>query len=169
MSIPSLVGTQLHQAARIGAGVRDGSLTKDEAKQLVGQERATGQALVSAKQNDGVVTKQERADLRGQQAQNSKDIFEARHNSDTQPARPRVDRQQNQATRIRDGVQDGSLTKPEATRLAKAEVRTDGLIAKSKLDDGKIGPRESQVIERRQDATSKAIYALKHNDRAQES
>jgi len=169
MSIHRLVGTQAHQAARISAGVQDGSLTKPEAKQLVGQQVATDKALVSAKRDDGVVGPKERQEIRGQQAQSSKDIFQARHNDQTQPDRPRVDRQQNQAARIRDGVQDGSLTKGETTRLVKAEARTDLYMAKSKLDDGKIGPKESAVIERRQDATSKAIYAAKHNDRAQES
>ncbi len=170
MSIPRLVGTQVHQASRISAGVQDGSLTRSEAKQLASQQVSTDKALVSAKRNDGVVDPQERAQLRGQQAQNSKDIFQARHDDQTQspPDRPRVDRQQNQAARIRDGVQDGSLTKGETTRLAKAEARTDLFLAKSKLDDGKIGPRESAVIERRQDATSKAIFAAKHNDRVQQ-
>jgi len=172
MSINRLVGTQAHQAARISAGVQDGSLTKPEAKQLVSNQVSTDKAIVSAKRDDGVVGPQERAQIRGQQAQNSKDIFQARHNDQTQPApsqTPRLDRQQNQAARIRDGVQDGSLTKGETTRLVKAEARTDAYLAKSKLDDGKIGPHESAVIERRQDATSAAIYAAKHNDRTQQS
>ena len=172
MSINHLVGTQARQASRISSGVQDGSLTRSEAKELVSSQLSTDKALVSAKRDDGVVGPKERAEIRGQQAQNSKDIFEARHNDQTQPApseTPRLDRQQNQAARIRDGVQDGSLTKGETARLVKAEARTDAYMAKSKLDDGKIGPKESAVIERRQDATSKAIYAAKHNDRAQES
>ncbi|HYV48918.1 MAG TPA: hypothetical protein VFA20_28860 [Myxococcaceae bacterium] len=176
MSITRLVGTQAHQAARISAGVQDGSLTRPEAKQLVSNQVSTDKALVSAKRDDGVVGPKERAQIRGQQAQNSKDIFQARHNDQTQPAptppsseHPRVDRQQNQAARIRDGVQDGSLTKGETSRLVKAEARTDAYLAKSKLDDGKIGPHESAVIERRQDRASAAIYAAKHNDRTQQS
>lgn len=79
-----------------------------------------------------------------------------------------VGTQVHQASRISEGVQDGSLTKGETTRLAKAEARTDVFIAKSKLDDGKVGPHERAAIDRRQDATSKAIFVAKHNDRVQQ-
>ncbi|HEY8209397.1 MAG TPA: hypothetical protein VIG99_18035 [Myxococcaceae bacterium] len=171
MSINHIVNTQGRQASRISAGVQDGSLTKGEAAKLAGQQLSTDKLVVSSKRDDGVVGPKERAEIRGQQAQNSKDIFEARHDGQTRPAdssasqHPRVDRQQNQAARIRDGVQDGSLTKPEAARLAKAEARTDLYMAKA-MADGKVGPHESNVIERRQDATSKAIYSQKHDDQA---
>lgn len=175
MSINHIVNTQGRQAARLSAGVQDGSLTKGEAVKLAGQQLATDKQIVSSKRDDGVVGPKERAEIRGQQAQNSKDLFEQRHDSQTRPAdpapapaadHPRVDRQQNQAARIRDGVQDGSLTKPETARLVGYEARTDVFMAKSKMDDGKIGPAESAVIEKRQDATSRAIYQQKHDGQA---
>jgi len=176
MSVNNLVRTQHNQAHRISAGVQDGSLTKGEAKELAGQQRATNQALASAKRDDGVVGPKERAEIRGQQAQSSKDIFQARHNDQTRPApspgsgseHPRLDRQQRQADRIQDGVQDGSLTKGETARLVNRELRTDLFIAGAKLDDGKIGPVESARIERMQDGSSRAIFAQKHDGQTQQ-
>lgn len=173
MSINHIVNTQGRQAARLSAGVQDGSLTKGEAVKQAGQQLATDKQIVSSKRDDGVVGPKERAEIRGQQAQNSKDLFEQRHDSQARPAdpapadHPRVDRQQNQAARIRDGVQDGSLTKPETARLVGYEARTDVFMAKSKMDDGKIDPRESAVIQKRQNATSRAIYQQKHDGQAQ--
>ena len=176
MSLNGIVNTQGRQAQRLSAGVQDGSLTKGEAVKLAGQQLSTDKLIVSSKRDDGVVGPKERAEIRGQQAQNSKDLFEQRHDPQTRtvPAQsqtpvehPRVDRQQNQAARLRDGVQDGSLTRPETARLVKAEVRTDVYMAKSKMDDGKIGKLESAVIEHRQDATSKRIYQQKHDGQAQ--
>jgi len=180
----TLVGRQMNQAARISAGAQDGSLTKAETAKLAGQQLVTDKMLVSSKRDDGVVGPKERVEIRARQAHTSADVFEQRHDGQTRPApaptsdpaaaststpapaaeHPRVDRQQNQAQRISDGVQDGSLTKAETARLAGFEVRTDAYLAKSKADDGKIGPVESAVVEKRQDATSKAIFVQKHDD-----
>jgi hypothetical protein len=71
-----------HQAHRIAEGVKSGSLTKAEAKELVGQQKALYKDLYEAKTNDGYVSRQERSELRQGLREASRDIFEAKHNSE---------------------------------------------------------------------------------------
>jgi hypothetical protein len=77
----------------------------------------------------------------------------------------RVERREvRQHARIREGVQSGQLTRPEARRLragqrhvARMERRTDR--------DGVVTMRERNRLERAQDHQSRRIYRLKHNGR----
>ena len=77
---------------------------------------------------------------------------------------PRVNhRQHNQHARIAQGVKSGELTKAEAKDLRsdQQEIRTEEKAFKS---DGKLTKDERQELHQDQNATSKEIYAEKHDE-----
>lgn len=78
-------------------------------------------------------------------------------------ATPKIDqRQANQEKRIDQGIASGALTKKEATKLDKREVKieSDKLAAKA---DGKVTAAERRKLEREQNRASRAITRQKHD------
>ena len=79
--------------------------------------------------------------------------------------RPTIaDRQENQRDRIREGVDEGDLTRREAARLRErsrdiAEERRD-----ARADDGRIDSRERRQIQHDQDRLGKQIRKERHDD-----
>jgi hypothetical protein len=76
---------------------------------------------------------------------------------------PVVDeRQQIQRARIREGVQSGEVTRPEARRLRTEQrhVRRTERRAKS---DGEVTPQERTKIQRKQNRVSRDIRRQKHD------
>jgi hypothetical protein len=69
-----------HQSARIAEGVKSGSLTGAEAKELVSQQKDIFKDLFQAKKDNGFVGLHERLELRQELRQSSRDIFVAKHN-----------------------------------------------------------------------------------------
>jgi hypothetical protein len=77
----------------------------------------------------------------------------------------RVDRRQaKQRARIRDGRQDGELTRKEAGRL-KREQRHVNRLENRFGSDGRYSPRERRILEKKQDRASRHIKRAKNNDR----
>jgi hypothetical protein len=72
-------------------------------------------------------------------------------------------REQFQRDRIRAGVQDGSLTRPEARHLATQQRRTERLEQRMRRDDGVLGPRERARLDQRLDRSSANIYRARHD------
>ena len=68
-----------------------------------------------------------------------------------------VQRDVNQQTRIDSGVQNGSLTIREASRLESEQARIDRLQAKD-LRDGKLDPKERARLQRAQNQASRDIH-----------
>lgn len=68
----------------------------------------------------------------------------------------------NQETRIRNGLQDGSLTTREAAVLERKEGRLDRLQAQA-LRDGKLSDPERARINRAEDRVSADIRNARHN------
>ncbi|MFY9555785.1 MAG: hypothetical protein WAV20_07245 [Blastocatellia bacterium] len=76
---------------------------------------------------------------------------------------PSVDnRERRQQRRINQGVKSGSLTKREAARMERQQVRTHALEAKAK-SDGKVTVKERARLQRRENRTSHHIYRQKHD------
>ena len=79
--------------------------------------------------------------------------------------RPSIaDRQENQRDRIREGVDEGDLTRREAARLRErsrdiAEERRD-----ARADDGRIDSRERRHIQHDQDRLGKQIRRERHDE-----
>lgn len=73
-------------------------------------------------------------------------------------------REQHQDARIGEGIASGELTRGEAARLHREQVRIDRMQRRARAD-GHVGPVERARIERAQDRASHHIAAAKHNGR----
>lgn len=73
-------------------------------------------------------------------------------------------RQANQRSRIAQGVHSGSLTVPETAKVA-ATQRNINRTRKCVLSDGVVTRKEKMILDTKQDAASRQIWRLKHNDR----
>jgi hypothetical protein len=74
-----------------------------------------------------------------------------------------ANRQINQAGRIRHGVANGSLTRPEARRLTRNQVRLHRSIVRDRIDGGRFTLRERAKAQRRLHWQSRAIARQKHD------
>jgi len=76
---------------------------------------------------------------------------------------PNLDkREANQRARIHQGVESGSLTRPEARRLREGEARLNYNEAKAKAD-GVVTPAERARLQREANHESERIYRQKHD------
>ncbi|HYV04974.1 MAG TPA: hypothetical protein VFB82_10325 [Blastocatellia bacterium] len=71
-------------------------------------------------------------------------------------------REHRQQKRIKQGVNNGSLTKKEAARMEKQQAKTHRIEAKAK-SDGKVTAKERARIQARENKTSRHIYKQKHD------
>lgn len=74
-------------------------------------------------------------------------------------------REHNQAHRIRHGVVNGELTRPEARRLVRGEARLHRNEARARAD-GVVTVRERARLQHEANVESKRIYAQKHDAQA---
>jgi len=72
-------------------------------------------------------------------------------------------RKKNQQKRIGEGVENGSLTAGEATRLENREAKLNEEIREDRADGGKLTAKERAKINRKQNRLSKDIYKQKHD------
>jgi len=72
-------------------------------------------------------------------------------------------RQHYQRDRIRAGVHDGSLTRPEAHRLARNQLYTERLERRMREDGGQLGPWERARLDHRLDRSSARIWRQRHD------
>jgi len=90
--VAGLVGTanagvrqrEARQQARIAQGVRNGSLTRGEARRLQRQERALHRQIVSGRISGGRLSSAQRAQIRQQQKQLGGEIRRLKHNGRVQ-------------------------------------------------------------------------------------
>lgn len=79
---------------------------------------------------------------------------------------PKVDqRQENQQKRIGKGIENGSLTSQEATRLEQQQTHIQHMEDKAKAD-GNVTAAERARLQAAENRSSRNIYRKKHNDRA---
>lgn len=80
---------------------------------------------------------------------------------------PRIDqREQNQQQRIGEGIENGSLTAGEATRLERKEAVINREENRMK-SDGNLTPQERARLTHQQNVMSRRIYAQKHDAQRQ--
>ena len=79
------------------------------------------------------------------------------------PWAPRADRREDfQRVRIERGIRTGQLTRREAKRLHRREMRTERM--ENRLGrDGRFTPRERMRMNRALDRNSRMIFRFKHN------
>ena len=70
----------------------------------------------------------------------------------------------NQQQRIQNGMENGSLTNREASRLEAGQARTDRKVANAAAD-GRVGAVEQGRIRRSENRQSASVYGKKHNGR----
>ena len=75
-------------------------------------------------------------------------------------------REKRQQKRIKRGVKTGTLTKNEAIRMEKQQVKTHKMEAKAK-SDGKVTVKERAKLQHRSNKTSRRIYKQKHDNQNQ--
>ncbi len=159
---PSVEQRLADQERRIGAGLKDGSLTAGEASRLQREESNLNREWARDKA-DGVVTPRERARMERDLNRASRDIYNERHDGQTaNPNNPINQRLGNQADRIANGIQNGSLTNREAARLERQEgriAREEGRFRR----DGNLSPGERHTLNRDLNRESRRIHHDRHN------
>jgi hypothetical protein len=76
-------------------------------------------------------------------------------------------RQENQQDRIGEGVENGSLTPKETSRLEHQETRLNKEIRRDRKSGGGLSPQERRQINHQQNVMSRKIYRDKHNGKTQ--
>lgn len=72
-------------------------------------------------------------------------------------------RQHRQKARIAQGVASGEMTKHEAKRAARQQHKINRMEKRAEAD-GHVSAREKRKLEKAQDAASKSIYKMKHDE-----
>lgn len=120
--------TQGNHLERIADGLRDGSITQDEAQKLLKQQEAIAKATQAAKA-DGIVTRAEAAQLAAMQRKASRDIFQAENNCQHNPFAAfdgTAQRQASQLDQIAQGRENGTITHREAGHLLRDQAAIAG-------------------------------------------
>ena len=165
----SMYDRNVHQQQRIEQGLRDGSLTVQEAANLERSQARISQMEARALA-DGRLSDAERARIN--EAQNRQSGAIERERSDNQRGDPNsrssqrmqedVQRNVNEQRRIAQGVQSGQITNQEAARLERSESRIFRQEARAGAD-GRIDRYEQRQIQGAENRQSQAIHHERHD------
>jgi hypothetical protein len=163
------VQRDVNQQQRIENGLKSGTLTTREASGLEKQEAKIDRMESNAMKN-GSVSPREQASIQRAENRVSQDISRDTHNgqvgnpasASSQRMQADVQRNINQQERIRNGVQNGSLTNREAAGLERGQARVDNREARAGRN-GHVGAGEQGRIMGAEDRASGNIYREKHN------
>jgi len=152
-----------NEAARISAGIHDGSLTVGEAARLEREQVAIAreeQRFLS----DGSLSPREKRKLMRDENRASRRIWGERHDrqGNLAPISYLDRRLDNEQRRIDAGVADGSLTEREARRLQNSESRIRAEAERFKAD-GTFTSRERQKVAHDENRLSRQIYRQRHD------
>lgn len=164
----------VNQQQRIEQGLQSGQLNTKEAGRLEREQQHVDR-MEARDLKDGHMSAGEQ--LRLDKAQNaaSADIYKQKHDAQTgnpnsassQRMQTDVQRNVNQQQRIQNGMENGSLTNREASRLEAGQARTDRKVANAAAD-GHVGAAEQGRIRRSENRQSANVYRKKHNARAKQ-
>ena len=169
-SNPNMYERNVYQQQRIEQGLKDGSLTVQEAANLErGQSRID--RMESHTAATGRVTDAERARIN--EAQNRQSAAIDRERNDNQRGNPNsaasqrmqqdVQRNVNEQRRIADGARSGQITNREAAHLERGEAHITGIEARAGRD-GRIDGYEQRRIQGAENRESQAIHQTRNND-----
>ena len=164
-----------NQRRRIQEGLRNGTLSKEEARQMWhhDQEIAAKERKDMAA-NGGHLTPQEQKNLNNALNKNSQEIHQEKHDGDKQagpgvvdPGHPRVNevdqRLQNQKERIEQGVNNGTMTRQEAQQAWHNDKRITNQERKDMAaNGGHLTPQEQKNLNKALNKNSNKIYKEKH-------
>jgi hypothetical protein len=162
----------VNQQQRIEQGLQSGQLNTKEAGRLEREQQHIDR-MQAHDMKDGEISAAEQARLTKAQNAASASIYKQKHDVQTgnpnsassQRMQADVQRNVNQQQRIQNGMENGSLTNREASRLEASQARTDRRIANSAAD-GHVGAREQAGVRRSENRDSRQVYRKKHNARA---
>jgi hypothetical protein len=158
-----------NQQQRIGEGVENGSLTAGEAARIEKKEANLNKEIKEMRQdNGGKLTPGEKAVVNRQQNRLSRQIYNQKHDAQVQrPANNEVNaRQRMQQKRIGEGIENGSLTAGEASKLERKEAGVHREIrGMRQANGGTLTPGERKMVNHQQNKLSNQIYNKKHNSR----
>ena len=159
----------VNQQTRIENGLKDVSLNTKEASKLEREESHVDR-LQAKDLKDGKLTNAERAQLNAAQNKVSRDIATDKHNTTTgnpnsassKRMQADVARNVNQEKRIEGGVQNGSLTNHEVSKLERGQAHVDRKEARAGAD-GHVGKAEQRSVQRSENRQIGRIYRQKHD------
>ena len=159
----------VNQQTRIENGLKDGSLSTKEAAKLEKAESRVDH-LQAKDLKDGKLTNAERAQLDAAQNKVSGDIAADKHNAvtgnpnSTSSKRMQADvaRNVNQEKRIEGGIQNGSLTNHEVSKLQRGQAHVDRKEAAAGVN-GHVSAAEQRRVQRSENRQSNHIYRQKHD------
>jgi hypothetical protein len=161
----------VNQQQRIENGLQSGQLNTKEAGRLEREQQHVDR-LEAHDMKDGHMSAAEQMRLDKAQNAASADVYKQKHDSQTgnpnsassERMQTDVQRNVNQQTRIQNGMQNGSLTNHEASRLEAGQARTDRKVANAAAN-GHVGAAEQGRIQRTENRQSRGVYRKKHNVR----
>ena len=162
----------VNQQQRIEQGLQSGQLSTKEAGRLEREQQHVDR-MEARDLKDGHMSAGEQLRLDKAQDAASADIYRQKHDAQTgnpnsassQRMQADVQRNVNQQQRIQNGMENGSLTNREASRLEAGQARTDRKVANAAAD-GHVGAAEQGRIRRSENRQSANVYRKKHNARA---
>jgi hypothetical protein len=165
----STVQRDVSEQTRIENGLKDGSLSVQEASRLE-KEQSQIDRLQAKDLKDSKLSAKERARLRSAQNKASRDILAAESNGvkgkpeSLSSERMQADVQRNvtQEKRIEQGIKSGTLTNREASTLERGQAKLAHAQAKAG-QDSHIGKREQAAIRHKENRQSEEIVDKKHN------
>jgi hypothetical protein len=157
----------VNQQTRIESGLKNGSLSTKEAAKLE-QEEGHVDRLQAKDMKNGSLSPAERAQLNAAQNKVSSDIAAKKSNAtvgnpnsaSSRRMQADVARDTSQQKRIEAGVQSGSLTKHEASKLEAGQAHLDSKEARAGAD-GHVGKVEQASIQRSANRQSRSIHRQK--------
>lgn len=168
-STATTVQRDVNQQTRIENGLKSGALNTQEAAKLE-KEQSRVDRLQAQSLKDGKLTDAERARLNTAQNKVSRDIAAEKHDAQTgnpnsassQRMQADVARNINQDKRIAAGVQNGSLTNREVSKLERGQAHVHAKEARSGAG-GHVGAAEQAKVQRAENHQSKRIHRQKHD------
>lgn len=157
----------INQETRIENGLKDGSLSTREASQLEREESHVDR-LQARDLKDGKLSPAERAQLNAAQNKVSRDIAADKQNAVTgnpnsvssRRMQADVARNVNQQQRIENGIQNGSLTNHEVSKLERGQAHVDRKEARAAAN-GHVSAAEQHSIQRSENHQSHRIHREK--------
>ena len=162
--------SQDNQIDRIVDGIKDGSLTVNEAATL--KEKEEQFAAIEKRLREDGLTKSERTRLENALEKLSEAIYKQKHDGQGQggnshptkgtfPGGINADQEQQQF-RIIEGIKSGELTKHEAKTLAEKEAQCAAI--EKELRKGGLTDKERARLENMQTTLSREIYQQKYDE-----
>lgn len=160
---------QADLAARIQAGIKDGTLTEKEAEGLIKRQQDINDIEVKLRESDGKLTAGEQKQLLDQLRKTADEINRARTNdvgvnlTYYNYAKAVDDRQAALEKQLEQGIKIGSLTADEADQV-RAEFDKVNKLEEEARGDGKVVWKEAVQLSSAMNSAEIKLYDLQRND-----